>query len=540
MPIRWEDFEPQGYEKLVSVLLSRLHADAQRIDGKGGDGGRDVQIVHKQTDQITDAFELKSFTGRMTTSRRRQVADSLKRAAALEPRQWTLVVPIDPTPGEDRWFRELGKEYPFPTGWAGKTWLDEKVSAFPDIRRYFVEGASDEVVRLLRELREEQAAVTDVHDAVGRLQTLRERLNEIDPYYRYELSTGETAEASWPANVILSVDFGDARVDLHPKYSGASRDRPITFDVKLVFRPGDGVVLDALNYGQPVTIPPHIVSDVTIDAPSGLGGSFSGREIDIHPVEGVLDEPITLALSLMDGDRLLTVCPVHIEERTRGLRGFVVAGTDSTGWLQFRLKVDTAAKKLVADFQLSPRPAMPVALVPLFRWLDAWQPAHRLSIRWPGGPELCCEIPTPFEDEGLGRVVEALAYLQNRSGIHWEMSPSLTLEQGQEILKAESLLKGESVDYAWTSLTLNPNRWGPELEELVDGYARQVIIEQDSWLELEGIEIPLGRIRTHVESARLADPGVVQQARKNGLVPHLRLVPGDSSKARRTAVSELK
>ena len=169
MSIRWHDFEPQGYEDMVSALLSRLNPDAQRIDGKGGDGGRDVQIVHKQTDKITDAFELKSFTGRMTTSRRRQVARSLKRAAALEPRQWTLVVPIDPTPGEERWFRKLGKEYPFPTGWAGKTWLDEKVSAFPDIRRYFVEGASDEVIRLLRELREERAAVTDVRDAVGRL-----------------------------------------------------------------------------------------------------------------------------------------------------------------------------------------------------------------------------------------------------------------------------------------------------------------------------------------------------------------------------------
>lgn len=233
MSIRWDDFEPQGYEDMVSVLLSRLHPGAQRIDGKGGDGGRDVQIVHRQTDQITDAFELKSFTGRMTISRRRQVARSLQRAAALEPREWTLVVPIDPTPAEECWFRELGKEYSFPTRWAGKTWLDEKMSASPDIGRFFVEGASDEVVRLLRELREEQAVVTDVYNTVGRLRTLRERLNEIDPYYRYELSTGETARADWPADVVLSVDFGDVRVDLYPKYSGASRDRPITFDLKL-------------------------------------------------------------------------------------------------------------------------------------------------------------------------------------------------------------------------------------------------------------------------------------------------------------------
>ncbi len=43
MPIRWDDLGPQKYEDMVSVLLSRLDPDAQRIDGKGGDGGRDVE-----------------------------------------------------------------------------------------------------------------------------------------------------------------------------------------------------------------------------------------------------------------------------------------------------------------------------------------------------------------------------------------------------------------------------------------------------------------------------------------------------------------
>ena len=61
--------EPQGYEDMVSFLLSRLHPDAQRIDGKGGDGGRDVQMARGQDGQIVDAFELKSFTVRMTSSR---------------------------------------------------------------------------------------------------------------------------------------------------------------------------------------------------------------------------------------------------------------------------------------------------------------------------------------------------------------------------------------------------------------------------------------------------------------------------------------
>ena len=65
MSIPWENLESlRNSKKMVSVLLSRLHSDSQRIDGKGGDGGRDVQIVHSGDGSITEAFELKSFTGR--------------------------------------------------------------------------------------------------------------------------------------------------------------------------------------------------------------------------------------------------------------------------------------------------------------------------------------------------------------------------------------------------------------------------------------------------------------------------------------------
>ena len=75
MAIQWEKCEPAGYENMVSVLLSRIHPNARRIDGKGGDGGRDVQIVSGQDAEIINAFELKSFTGRMTPGRRNQSND---------------------------------------------------------------------------------------------------------------------------------------------------------------------------------------------------------------------------------------------------------------------------------------------------------------------------------------------------------------------------------------------------------------------------------------------------------------------------------
>ena len=537
MQIRWEEIERQKYEDMVSVLLSRLHPDAQRIDGKGGDGGRDVQIVHGQHDQIIDAFELKSFTGRVTPSRRTQTSRSLKRAAGLSPARWSLVVPIDPTPDEIVWFRRLGKGYGFPIAWLGRTWLDEKMSAFPDIRRYFLDGAKDEVFQLLREIREEQARVTDVHDAVSRVRILHVRLNEIDPHYRYEVSTGTTAANHRPTDVVLSVSFGDARVDVYPKYLGAVNDRPVTIKVKVAIGQDDGLVEDALDYGLGATIPPSMVRSVKVDAPSGLGGSFTEAEISLLPLDSALDEPISLALDIMDEDRLVASWPVNLTERTGGFKGSILTGADSTGWLQTRLRVDIEPGKLEANFWLDPRPAMPAALVPLFRWLGTCQPPHRLAFRWPGGVAMSTEIQMPFlVDEGLARVVEALAWLQDHRGAYWELLPSLTLEEGQEIVTAVTLLKGEGIDFTWKSLNLGLDHWGPGLEELVDGRARSFLMEQDMWLDMEGVRIPIGRVRTHIETARLADPETVQRAVRSGSVSHLRLVPGDSDKGGRIVV----
>ena len=127
---------------------------------------------------------------------------------------------------------------------------------------------------------------------------------------------------------------------------GAAKDRPISINVKAVFGPGDEVIQNALNYGLEATIPPRMIRSMTVDAPGGLGGSFKEGEIILLPTNRRLDEPVTLALNIMDGDRLLASCPIHLTEQTRGLRGSVVTGIDSTGWLQVCLKMDVAAEEV--------------------------------------------------------------------------------------------------------------------------------------------------------------------------------------------------
>ena len=537
MSIPWEDLGPQKFEQMVSVLLSRLNHASQRIDGKGGDGGRDVQIVHAGDGSIAEAFELKSFTGRVGSGRRKQVKRSLDRAADLGPARWTLVVPIDPNPSELEWFCQLGKEYSFPLEWRGKTWLDEKMAAHPDIGSYFVEGAKDEVYRLLLELNKEQAILTRVPDSVRRLESLRERLNEIDPYYRYELATVTGIANKWPSDVVFSVRQGDVRVDAYPKYRGAVKDRPVSIRTTVAVGPEDLSILEPLGFGLETTIPHRMISRVTVDLPSGLGGDFSGGEFNIFPVDTELDDPIILSLRVMAEDAVVASYPVQLKERASGPRGSVFTGTDSTGWLIMRLTVDVVNEGVEAEFQVNPRSAMPNALVPLFQWLDAFQPGRRLNIRWPEGLEANSEIGRPFWADGSpARLVEALAYLQEHTGVYLEMPLSLGEDDAQEIVAIAALMRGETIDLRWKAFSLSMNQWGPGLQELEDGRAQAFLFYEDISLSLQGGKIPIGRVRTHVPSARLVDCESVKKDLASGLVPTLRLVPGDGDKAQRVLV----
>lgn len=538
MQIPWAELGSEKYEKMVAVLLSRLNPKCQRIDGSGGDGGRDVQIVDDQSGEITHVFQLKSVTGRMDSVRKRQVKRSLDRVAALKLVRWTLIVPIDPTPDELEWFRELGNGVSFPIRWCGLTWLDAKMSSYQEIPRYYLEGTDNEIVRLLRELNKEQAILADVPDAVDRLGKLHERLNEIDPHYRYELSTGPEAAEVRPPNVALAVSFGQSRVDVYEKYAGAIKDKPIAIDAKLLVGSGHEEVQHALDYGLGVTIPAHLIGSVTVDAPSGLGGTFHGMEIELQSTGRTPKETVTLALDVLDGDKLLSTCPVQITRQEGGQKGSIHHANDSSGWLEMRLTANAVDREFEIEFWFSPRPALPSLLVPLCRWLSALHPPHELRIRWPNGLEMKSELAKNYTLRQLSSVVEALAYLQDSSSRYWAIQPSLIEEKGRLILEAANLLRGETLEFSWDSLSLDLRQWPLELRELLEGRTQKLIYERVECLELEEETIQIGRVRTLIESARLDDPRSAREALDLGLVPNVRLVPGSNRKAQRALVRQ--
>ena len=272
--VHWSDprISPGVYEGMAAVLISRLHPEAQRIDGSGGDGGRDVQLPLPSGLEI---FELKSFTGRMTAARRRQVEKSLKKAAKHSPRAWHLVVPINHSPAELTWFEKATKDYPFPCDWLGKDWLDGHMASHPELPRYYIEGSSDEIVVALRELNQEQAyLVGGLPDAVERITTLTARLNELDPHYMFVFSASP---------------IDGVKVTVLPRYPGAEKDRPIRINASFNFpdtaagHVAAAAFSDTMAYGTPGTVAGEFVSNVAVEGISGLDSAFTTAQLELRP-----------------------------------------------------------------------------------------------------------------------------------------------------------------------------------------------------------------------------------------------------------------
>jgi hypothetical protein len=505
--VRWEDLERTPlFEDLVSVLISRLDPNAERIDGAGGDGGRDVQL---RTPERLEIFELKSFTGRLGRQgdRRRQVEESLRTAAAHQPDQWSLVVPIDHNPAELRWFDGLRARYDFPLVWHGRGWLDGQMAASPDVHRYYLEDAKDEVFELLRELNAEQATLTGVEDAVVRLGRLRARLNELDPQYRFELTSGpaEVAMAAFPNAVMFRQQLGEqgpVTVSVVPKYRNAERDRPILINTNLLF-PDTEVAQEAadqfrafLDFGDPALIHSEFVQDIVVDAPGGLGGQLGPGTLRVGPAR-TPDFALDARLHVTDeaGNRLASL-PVRFTQRRGGQRGDVITGQDATGIVQISLQFDKSAQQVKIDVRVRPAHGrLPSTLVHPLRFGHALRAPHRFTATiadqdlWLAPqslPDLEL-VPTEYL-----RLVEDLARIQAEANTPFPLPDQIEAEDVAALARLVRLFDGEGLPVIAKPITFTPTPDAPPLWLTGKDEPGFLAVEATCSQTLMGEEIPLG------------------------------------------------
>lgn len=511
---------------MVSVLLSR-DLQTHRVDGSGGDGGRDCYF---SDDEGTDVYELKSFTGRMTQSRRRQVRRSLARAMEQSPRSWTLVVSIDASPPEQAWFDSLRAGAPARLDWKGKTWLEQRLARYADITRYFA-GAADEVMRMLREIGHSDALPDDAQALGNQFRVAVGRLNEIDPYYQFVFSvTGETIT-----------------VTAHPKYPDAIRDRPLHVSATLRFddspssREVQSALADYMTYGTRVVIPGVHVEGLMVDAPAGLGGSFPGAELILDGTcEPAPEAADAIVLRLPPHPPIRQSVRLRVREHSRGQAGgFRLACADSSGLLSLDLRADTARGTLRAELGYSYVPgALPQDAVPVLRFCAALAGGEQIAIADPGGLVFGTASgsfdPADWPPAYI-QCAEKLAEVQALAGAPFPLPLTFRPEDPRDMEYARMLLTGQPVHATWSAMTsaLPPDTAVNLLTQSDEnGGLFAFIAMHHETLLVAGGHLPLGVVRRWMPAVQIGNMDHVRAWQRQGAkgTVKVRLIPGEDSR----------
>jgi hypothetical protein len=563
--VAWATLQPAETEHVISVMLCRQNPSAMRIRPSRGDGGIDVIT---DTDAGWAVDQIKYFSASLTPSQKTQVRESFERlrtyAAAEGARiaQWHLVVPVDPTNEERKWFDELTSGAGYPCDWRGLTHVEGLAAEYPDVIDYYLRDGKERLATLVGQLgdairlgfRLEGAAGTSGQPLTPRemetgLIGLYAALNAHDPHYRYSFSVdAQKPEVPIEPFLVAAVqrtgNVACVTFRIYARFAEAAAERPVPIGVE--FRvPTDGPEAEALrgfnDFGAPVTVedPGGEKIELSFDLPGGLGGAFRGGRVSLGPARTDGAQPYRQRLQILtEAGKEISTCFLQMDPVTTGLSGAGVraTGREDHGVFQIEIRADLAAQRL--DLKLTCGDLTgrhPNDVLPGLRVASSFHPPNKMRFAPPYGPitHPADAIPAAI-DLGLGlvlRVVEALAVVQDHTTEQIAIPDLTTVSRTSagELIRLARLLQEGHVVVEWNHLDLNLEV--PEGMDAVPveagGPPRPESVLLPCLVRLDDRDIVLGSVRyelsaAQVESVTPTDTGIAR----------VRLVPGDDRTAR--------
>lgn len=449
--VPWEKLaeNPRLSESLVTLLVMRLQKRAQPVDGTGGDGGRD--LFEETDDGEVVVYEAKSFTGRMSAGRRRQVERSLVSAARHQPDHWDLLVPIDPNPVEQRWFDGLRGKFPFVRRWLGRSWLDEKFAAHPDLVRYALQESADYILERIAEARAERDVLAGgISDYAERARALHARAQELSPHHA--------------VHTCLDAD-GRTVVRLTPQGPDLDGQGVIRFTGRVRFADGDPQETrrrlrfeETMRFGGEVELTADNLAEAALSGPAGLGlERIAVGGVRITSPRQELTPPLRgqIAVQLSSGVPLASLA-VTFTHRVSGLDGGTLHGRDGTGVLRVRLRYQPRDRSARLSFSCElPDSVLPQAMVPVLRLLSQATPGRFLEVGFAGtgtgrmrAPITTSMTPASWEPGEAQLWADAfadLAQLQTRTHQFFPLPDVFSTRDAREVKDALALLDGKEV-----------------------------------------------------------------------------------------------
>lgn len=301
--IDWPSLGREKFERIVEVMLRRRWENAGATvicpDGRGGDGGIDVEVQHP--DQRRSIYQIKhfpdGFSGNLKRTRQRQISNSFVTAMTLlpAPAEWFLVVPAKLTKGEREFVlaleshRILEKERITPpaVGIVGITELDDMAIDDPGIYRYLARNLLRGDVEAYR--LETETLTGGAQDLHRRLTDLGNLADSTDPHWGYDFTRHGNRTT----------------VTVRPLHPSAAHVSPITTSLDLGFSPEHEAVRTqlerSLRFGASgdVVLPAEVIRQVNIDGPELIRGTHNEVEVVLRGlgISAAVGTPVTIQFS---------------------------------------------------------------------------------------------------------------------------------------------------------------------------------------------------------------------------------------------------
>lgn len=290
--LSWEKLNQSDFDRTVELLVTRRYKrehpelSVQAIDGRGGDGGIDIDVREPVTGKLLKIYQLKFFPEGFSgghRQRRNQIRNSFEKAAALHPPVWALVIPRNFTTNERKWITTLLKDSGIHPEFVGRAELDSLQADDPNAIALAQRTSDREALSIVGR---KSAALLTMEDAMAEAMRTAARTDTISPNWGIEVRTR--------GNLIQNTLFAK-----HPR---ASEREPLSIHLETDFKHDAELgekFKESFKYGltEPIVLPSNVIKSF-----EHIGSDWFARSsanvlsvVEIHPsTESQYSLPVTL------------------------------------------------------------------------------------------------------------------------------------------------------------------------------------------------------------------------------------------------------
>ncbi|MEV4513802.1 hypothetical protein AB0K00_33195 [Dactylosporangium sp. NPDC049525] len=526
------------FDRRVEALLCRLYDgpddEVRAYDGRGGDGGRDVVVRQGQRLRI---FQLKYFRdgfGSERRTQRRQITKSFREAMTHQPDEWTLVIPTNPTPGEEQFVRDLGADHQgVKTRILGRAELDNWFARHGDLLAYFTR---DQLLEAASVFQQETAILAGgLVDLTARNRALAHVADTLDPH--------------WAVRTVINGDGVIHRIEA--KHPNAHAFSPITLTIgadaigpeHADLRP---VVRRVLGFGTAdrLVLPPEVTRRLTHTGPSWLPAPGGYLEIEAVAAELPADHEVAARLTAIAADGRRTASFQGMVSRVgRGhLGSSLTLRFDNTAVIEMLVGNDHQTR-MDGNFRFSR--AMPATVLQTIAMYRSLQDSASMEFEIDGeqAGTFHRDAPSAADDEQrrLLAITELLAddlsVVQRHCQTYFHIPDEISVDDRIDLRIARLLIEGHCVarrpTEAW-SVTLN-GTINDTLRDMLSRETSTMRLTADISMEIFGLHLEMGSIAYFHPRIEIADRldllAELEAGRGDGAIMKIRPANGESFRA---------